>query len=114
MSFLNAVPRGVITQANTVLADDQQTLVGAVETTVVTYTAVAQTRISFVHFSGGLSAIWRFKQNGALISTHRTAPELSGTKFFDINIAVTDTFSVTVEHAFTGETEDFEGAIFGF
>lgn len=83
--------------------------------TIVTYTAVATTRITRIAVSGTDYAKFQLFLNASLIETRRSSPERSLDFPFDVplGLAPGDVLDVKVTHYATGVLADFEATIYG-
>lgn len=101
----------------TVLAKNIATLVpSATYTTVVTFTAAADTYITAIYASGSFNAKWELVKNTVVEIVQRSSPERNQPFQFanPWKILAGDVIDVKVEHAYTGETPDFEATIMGY
>lgn len=84
-------------------------------TTVVTFTAVAASKITRIGVSGTVTAKYQLFLNTVLIETKRFAPGLQGDFVFSAPLALApgDILDVKVTHFHTGRTEDFDATVYG-
>lgn len=85
-------------------------------TTIVTYTAVADTRLSKIVVSGTDYAKFEVFKNAVLIETRRTGPERNLDFGFDnpLMLQAGDVLDVKVTHYNTGVLADFESTVYGY
>lgn len=84
-------------------------------TTIVTYTAVAATKITRIGVSGTDYAKFQLFKNTVLIETKRTSPERSLDFIFTnpLTLAASDVLEVKVTQYATGVLADYESTIYG-
>lgn len=83
--------------------------------TIVTYTAVAATRVTRIGVSGTDYAKFQLFLNTVLIETRRTSPERSIDFLFDVPLGLStgNILEVKVTHYAPGVLADFESTIYG-
>ncbi|MCK5020618.1 MAG: hypothetical protein KAS32_26600 [Candidatus Peribacteraceae bacterium] len=105
----------VTSQANnsSVLNNGSETNVpSAALTTIVTYTASANTQVSRVSCSGTNYAKYSLVLNTSTIDIKRSSPSRN-VEFGPLSLVNTDILDVKVEHFYTGDQEDYEATIYG-
>ena len=106
----------VVTPA-TVLTKAAVTIVpSGTDTTVLTYTALADTVLTNIFCSGTYYAKWTLRVNTVDEIVQRTGPDRNQPFQFTApwKILSGDVIDVRVIHAYTGETADFEATIMGY
>lgn len=84
-------------------------------TTIVTFSAASDTKITRIGCSGTCYAKYQLFLNTTLVETKRSGPERSIDFLFDRPWAMVtgDILDVKVTHFVTGSTDDFEATIYG-
>lgn len=84
-------------------------------TTILTYTAVAATRITRIAVSGTDYAKFQIFLNTVLIETRRSGPDRNLDFAFDVpfGLDAADVLDVKVTHYATGNLADFESTVYG-
>lgn len=101
---------------NALAVDSEPNVPDNSQTTIVTYTAVVDTRLSKIVVSGTDYAKFEIFKNAALIETRRTGPERNLDFGFDnpLMLQAGDILDVKVTHYNVGVLADFESTIYGY
>lgn len=86
------------------------------QTTIVTYTVIADTRLSKIVVSGTDYAKFELFKNAVLVETRRTGPERNLDFNFDnpLMLSTGDVLDVKVTHYNTGVLANFESTVYGY
>jgi hypothetical protein len=84
-------------------------------TTIVTYAAAADTKVTRIGCSGTVYAKFQLFLNTVLVEVKRSGPERSIDFSFDrpLALATGDVIDVKVTHYVTAALEDFEATVYG-
>jgi hypothetical protein len=102
-------------QVSALVYDTESNVADGVLTTVLTYTAPADTRITRISTSGTDYAKFQIFVNTVLIETKRSGPDRSLDFIFTapLGLASGDVLDVKVTHYATGVLADFESTLYG-
>jgi len=117
--LVNVETGTIISSESSVLplaTDDSQNVIDNTLTTIVTYTAATDKKISKISVSGTDYAKFQLFLNAVLFETKRSGPERSLDFNFDNPLALSsgDILDVKVTHYATGLLADFESTIYGY